>query len=270
MGSYGKIIGIGLAVIAIVVAGLGIYYHFYVKPAEKPFSSEPPAAKTTSPPDGKGVSEKDLPYIYLPSLKESDEWFRKRIKDFWRYPELAEWLKVNDLIRRITAAVDNIADGQSPRPHLKFLTPGRGFAVVKEQEKLYLSPQSYRRYDLVAEAFASLDANGAVRIFRELKSLFQEAYRELGYPNEDFQDTLIRAIKELLSTPIVEENIALEQAVVTYQMADEDLENLSDAQKHLLRMGPQNTRKIQNKLWEIAVALGVPKNQLPNPQGHTG
>jgi len=51
-------------------------------------------------------------------------------------------------------------------------------------------------------------------------------------------------------------------------MADEDLENLSDAQKHLLRMGPQNTRKIQNKLWEMAVALGVPKSQLPNPPGH--
>ncbi len=268
MGRYGKIIGIGLAVIAIIVTSLGIYYHFYGKPAEKPFSSEPPAAKSTSPPEGKGVSEKEVPYLYLPSLKESDEWFRKRIKDFWSYPKLAEWLKVNDLIRRITAAVDNIADGQSPRPHLKFLAPGKGFSVVKKREKLCLNPQGYRRYDLVADAFASLDANGAVRIFRELKSLFQEAYRELGYPNEDFQDTLIRAIRELLGTPLVEGDIVLEQAVVTYQMADEDLENLSDAQKHLLRMGPQNTRKIQNKLWEIAVALDVPKNQLPNPQGH--
>ena len=264
MGRYGKIIGIGLAVIAIIVASLGIYYHFYGRPAEKPFSSEPPAVKLTSPPDGKGVSEKEVPYIYIPPLQESDEWFRKRIKDFWTYPKLAEWLKAKDLIRRITAAVDNIADGLSPRPHLRFLAPGKGFSVVK-REKLYLNPQSYRRYDLVADAFASLDANGAVRIFRELKSLFQDAYRELGYPNEDFQDTLIRAIKELLGTPIVEGDIVLEQAVVTYQMADEDLENLSDAQKHLLRMGPQNTRKIQNKLREMAVALGVPEKQLPKP-----
>jgi len=266
MGRYGKIIGMGLAVIAIIVAGLGIYYHFSVKPAEKPSSSEPPTAKLTSPPDGKGVSEKEVPYIYLPSLKESDDWFRKRIKDFGSYPKLAEWLKVNDLIRRITAAVDNIADGQSPRPHLKFLAPSKGFAVVKKQEKLYLNPQSYRRYDLVAEAFASLDAHETVRVFREIKPLFQEAYRELGYPNEDFQNTLIRAIRELLGTPIVEGDIVLELGVVTYQMADEDLEDLSDAQKHLLRMGPQNVRKIQSKLREMALALGVPENQLP--QGH--
>jgi len=31
-------------------------------------------------------------------------------------------------------------------------------------------------------------------------------------------------------------------------------------------MGPQNTRKIQNKLREMAAALGVPENQLPQPQ----
>jgi hypothetical protein len=265
MGSYGKIIGIGLAVIAIIVASLGIYYHFYGKPAEKPFSSEPPPGKPTSPPDGKGVSEKGIPYIYVPPLKESDEWFRKRIKDFWSYPKLAEWLKVNDLIRRITAAVDNIADGLSPRPHLKFLAPGKGFTVVKKRERLYLNPQSYRRYDLVADAIASLDAHETVRVFREIKPLFQEAYRELGYPNEDFQDTLIRAIKELLGTPIVDGDIVLEQAVVTYQLADEDLEDLSDAQKHLLRMGPQNVRKIQSKLREMALLLGVPEKQLPKP-----
>lgn len=246
---------------------LGIYYYFYEKPAEKPLSPEQPAAKPISPPLGeKDVPGKGVPFISLPALKESDEWFRKRVKDFSTYPKFAEWLKINDLIRRITASVDNIADGISPRPHLKFLAPGKAFTVVKKREKLYLNPQSYRRYDLVADAFASLDANGAVRIFRELKPLFQEAYRELGYPNQDFQKTLIRAIKELLGTPIVEGDIVVEQAVMTYQMVDEDLEDLSDAQKNLLRMGPRNVRKIQNKLREMALALGVQENQLPQPQ----
>ncbi len=266
MGSYGKIIGIGLAVIAIIVASLGIYYHFYGEPTEKPFSSEPPTTKPPAPPDEKRFSEKEVPYLYIPLLKESDEWFRKRIQDFWSYPKLAEWLKVKDLVRRITAAVDNIADGQSPRPHLKFLAPEKGFTIVKKGGKLYLNPQSYRRYDLVADAFASLNAPEGVRVFREIKPLFQEAYRELGYPNEDFQDTLVRAIKELLGTPTVEGDIALDQGMVTYEMADEELEDLSNAQKHLLRMGPQNIRKIQSKLREIALALGVPEKQLPKPK----
>ena len=90
---------------------------------------------------------------------------------------------------------------RAPGPHLKFLTPSKSFSVVKKGEELYLNPQSYRRYDLVADAFASLDAKGCARIFREVKPLFQEAYRELGYPDQDFEETLVQAIKVLLEHP---------------------------------------------------------------------
>jgi len=146
------------------------------------------------------------------------------------------------------------------------LTPNKSFTVVTKGEALYLNPQSYRRYDLVADAFSSLDAKAAVRIFREVRPLFQQAYRELGYPNQDFQETLIQAIRELLDTPVVQGDIAVVHAVTTYQMVDENLEDLDDAQKDLLRMGPQNIRKVQNKLREMALELEVPENELPKPQ----
>jgi hypothetical protein len=45
---------------------------------------------------------------------------------------------------------------------------------------------------------------------------------------------------------------------------DPDLENLTAAQKHLLRMGPENIRVIQAKLREIAQALGF-EIQEPAP-----
>ena len=266
MRSYGRVIWIVLMVIVIIATGLGIYYYFYGRPAKAPISTEEPAAKQISPPLEKPVSGKEVSVISLPALRDSDEWLRKKLKDLSPYPQLAEWLKVNDLIRRIAAAVDNIAHGMSPRAHLKFLIPNKSFSVVKKGEGLYLNPQSYRRYDLVADAFTSLDAKGAVRIFNEVKPLFQEAYQELGYPNQDFQETLVQAIKELLATPIVKGDIIVVQDVTTYQMADENLEDLDDAQKDLLRMGPQNIRKVQNKLREMALALGVPKNQLPKAQ----
>jgi hypothetical protein len=169
MRSYGRIIGIGVLVIAIIGIGVGLYYFLYKRPAETPFLTGQPAVKLGE----KALPAKEIPFITLPALNHSDEWLRKKAKDLSNYPKLAEWLKVNDLIRRITAAVDNIAEG----------------------------------------------------------------------------------------------DIALKEGVISYYMVDEDLEGLSDAQKHLLRMGPQNIRKIQNKLREMAVALGVPENQLPNPQG---
>jgi hypothetical protein len=269
MGGHRKLFWIGLAAVGIIVVGLGVYYLLDERRAKEPFLTSKTDEKQISPtPGDKAMPPKEGPFIILPALNDSDEWVRQKAKSLSPYAKLAEWLRIDDLIRRITAALDNIAEGKSPRKQLKFLDPKKPFTIIKKQERIFLNPQSYRRYDLVADAFSSLNAGGVVRLFLELKPLFQEAYKELGYPNQDFQNTLIRAIRELLDTPIVEGDIELEEGVASYYMADEDLEELSDAQQHLLRMGPQNIRKIQKKLREIAVALGVSENQLPKSKGY--
>jgi len=43
--------------------------------------------------------------------------------------------------------------------------------------------------------------------------------------------------------------------VVSYVYVDPDLEKMSDAQKHLLRMGPENIQIIQDKLRDFAAGL---------------
>jgi hypothetical protein len=56
---------------------------------------------------------------------------------------------------------------------------------------------------------------------------------------------------------------------VSYAIADETLEALSQAQKQLLRMGPKNVREIQGKIRELAAALGVAESRLPSPRTST-
>ena len=46
------------------------------------------------------------------------------------------------------------------------------------------------------------------------------------------------------------------------------LERLSSAQKLILRTGPDNARRIQDKLRAIALALGVPGRLLPETAVH--
>ena len=130
------------------------------------------------------------------------------------------------------------------------------FKVIDEMGEYFIDPESYARYDLAAEVFASLDTKGCVTLYRQLKPAIQEAYKDLGYPNADFDDTLKKAIMELLKVPVIEENIKLEKKVLTYMMVDSSLETLSFAQKHLLRMGPDNVRVIQGKLRSFALSLG--------------
>jgi hypothetical protein len=50
-----------------------------------------------------------------------------------------------------------------------------------------------------------------------------------------------------------------------YGFTDTRLEDLSPAQKLLLRMGPRNARIVKTQLREVALALGVPSAHLPPP-----
>jgi len=267
MANQKRVVGIVIAVLACVAIGLGV--HFYIQPSKEAIPVKMPIVKEAPPPPPEKAvqeEEKKISPVVLPKLEESDDAVREKTRDLSSNQKFADWFRIKNIIRRIAAAVDSIAEGNSPRAPLNFLNPKKAFTVKKKGERLYVNPKSYTRYNLVADIFESLNAEGAVRVFKELKPLFQEAYRELGYPDRDFQDTLIRAIKELLRTPVVEGDILLEEKAISpsmISMADEKLEDLSDAQKHLIRMGPKNTAKIQGKLQEIARALGVPENQTP-------
>jgi hypothetical protein len=262
-GSKGK--WIILSLVVILAVGLGIYYFFASPPGkevlvpEEPSKTEATTSKPESPPE---AAKAPLPGVRV-ALADSDEWVRNKALDLSANSRWSEWLLNKNLIRRITAAVVNIAEGKSPRKHVGFLGSSMPFSALKKDEKLYLDPQSFDRYNLFVNIFSSLDAAKTTGLFKEFNPLFQEAYRELGYPQGDFQAVLVLAMKELLKVPVVEGDILLKEAVLSYWIVDDSLEDLSDAQKYLLRMGPQNTRKIQKKLQEMALLLGVPENQLP-------
>jgi len=289
MGENGKKTWIILIAVAAAILGLLLLYFLYFRPAEEPLP-EKPAEKEAPPlvqekpeekvvkelpppvsPEPKAEGKKPAPTIPIVKMEESDGWIRQNAKKVSPHPRFLDWLKVGNFIRLITVVVDNIAEGRSPRPHLGFLAPGKGFAVMEKEKKLYLDPSGYKRYDFIGDVFSSIDAERAAETFKILKPLFQEAYRELGYPKKDFQDTLIRAIVVLLLTPAVQGDILLEEEEmgINYRFADPRLEGLMNAQKHLIRMGPENSRKIQSKLFQIAVALGAPQDRLPKPKVFT-
>jgi len=199
-------------------------------------------------------------------LDKSDEIIRSLAGGLSANQKLESWLKSKELIRRFTAAVDNIANGLSPRPQIDFFKPEGEFKVRVRNRRYYVDPAGYKRYDIVADVFSSLDAAQTVALYRRAKPLIQEAYGELGYPDQDFDEALFGAIVELLKVPMVRGDMLLDKKVISYAIADPGLENLSEAQKYLLRMGPDNIQKTQDKLRELASALGVPENILPRPK----
>jgi|GEM_PF-535612 len=197
------------------------------------------------------------------ALQQSDEIIRPLIRALSSRPEIAKWLINENLIIRFVSAVDRISRGESPREHLLFMAPETRFSVRQKGEHIVVDPAAYRRYDTLAEVFVSLDTTGCVELYRQLEPLFREAYRQLGYPQGDFRAALEKSIIHLLQTPVVKGDVYLQERVVSYEYTDPMLEGLSAAQKHLLRLGPENVQRIQGKLREMALAFGMQEKELP-------
>jgi hypothetical protein len=239
-----------IAIVVIVLVAAGVFTYFYLRPKPEETTVVPPKE-----PAAEGVQPEEIEPIHV-ELSKSDEVVRDLVKGLSSRPELARWLLTDNLIRRFVAATDLIASGGNPRAPTDFIEVKGDFQVSEADGQVFVDPKSYRRYDQIAQIIASLDTEGTVTLYKQLRLPIQQAYRELGYPDEDFNSTFRKAVISLLETPVVEDRIYLDKDVLTYKMKNPELESLSPAQKHLLRMGPDNMRVIQAKLEEIAFRLG--------------
>lgn len=263
---------IAVFVIAVLLGALGIW--FFVGRDKDPLAPpSAPAGEQRAPgPESPFLSDSlplpveepppvppETPVLppVLPTLDGSDDLARRLIMELMpgRVPD--RWLQSEDLVRLFVVVVDNVAEGLSPRRHLAFLSPKGKLQVVGTEKGLALDPRSYRRYDPVGEAFAALDPGVTARVYRALGGLFQEAYLDLGYDERPFDRTFEKALQRLLAVPVVEGEVPLLRGDKSVHFADPDLENLAQAEKHLLRMGPENTRKVQQALAGMAAALGM-------------
>lgn len=199
--------------------------------------------------------------IDLPELGQTDPIVRQLVGALSSHPKVAAWLTTDQLIRNFTTVVVNIANGRSPSRQLGTVRPTGEFVAREEGEMAHIDPQSYRRYDEYADAIGALDAQGTARLYSTLKPRIQDAYRELGYPEGDFDQAMERAMIEILNTPIVEGEIGLVPKSVSWEFADPKLQSLSSAQRQFLRMGPRNMKIVKGKIREIAPHLGMDLQQ---------
>lgn len=257
-----KVIISVIAFFALVAIVIALYFLVLQKKSEE--STEPVEVKQEIPITDETVEEEfQAPEPLQVNLDQSDDIVRTRAEELSSHTALSQWLKSDDLIRRFVAAVDNIASGQTPRPHIDFFEPDDEFDIVVRDGLVLIDPASFKRYNLVADVFSSLNTKLTARLYWQFKPALQEAYEELGYPDKDFQKTLVMAMAQLLRVPVLDQSLEVERDVVSYKLVDPRLESMNTAQKHLLRMGPENIEIIQSKLREMAQALGIPDSELP-------
>jgi hypothetical protein len=241
--------------LTLLAAGVGWYlWSTYFAPKPAPVVVEapppPPLPKAAEPAiqhpiDTAAITEP------LPALAESDKPLAEGLAAAIDRDAIARYLISQDLVRRIVATVDNLPR-KTYAQRLSPLKPVPGkFAVAGADAQMAISPQNAARYAPLVRAFEAVNSEKLVALYVRFYPLFQEAYREQGYPNAYFNDRLVQVLDMLIATREAPGQLAIVQPKVLYEFADPALEALPSGQKILLRMGPENAARVKAKLREI-------------------
>ena len=239
-------------ILAVIAASLFLYMKFFPRAEKAP----PPDLRTAAPPiaDAPPPAPPAAPPIDLPPLGESDNLVRALVGELSTHPELLNWLARQELVQIAVKVVDNVARGESPRVHLPFLEPVGELTVAEEDAGTMIAQESYQRYDLLASVVSSLDTAAVARLARDLGPLFDQAYDGLGNP-DTFDEAFGKACQRVLAVDVSAANVAVDQHLRSFKFSDPRLEDLDDVSKHLLRMGPKNAAKVQEKVRQVKTEL---------------
>ena len=265
------------AIIAIIIAAIiafVIYYYVIsadkidtiesnstavIKPIKEPVKVAEIQPEIIEPEISSDTIEEDIvdiePEITLPVLDESDAWFTTKLPTLTWRKELLKLVVTDDMIRRFVVFTDNFSQGTLAYEHTPLITPNTKFTALEQETaqgtQLQWDESSTRRFSMYVDLLRSMDSEMLVQWYGELKPLIDQAYAELGYPEQDFTEKLQNAITKVLDMEVPKAQPELERPSVMYKYKDESLESLDDAEKLLLRLGKENLLVIKSVMLEI-------------------
>ena len=220
-----------------------------------------PGFETASP-----VMVEEIP---LPMLMDSDPLALESLGGLIGESAVIQYLVSDNVISRIVATAVTMGSRQIPGVVQVVQGPESGFVatmndqpetIIRNEEgdpvlQFVINPANYRRYTPYVELLEAVDTMQLVENYRSYYSLFQEAYRQMGYADGEFNDRVTAIIDELLATPEVTGPVSLVKPEAFFLFADPDLESRTAGQKILLRMGNANAARVKAKLVEVREAL---------------
>ena len=254
----------GSLLLLLAVAAGGAYYYWFhyraLEPAAQPppVADAPPAATTPVEPaikhpigDARPEAGEPVAAAVPPSLEDSDKAVADALAGVVGRSALERFASLSGFVRRFVATVDNLPRKKAPQRMWPFTQTAGPFETTGGGDAIYVSAANAQRYEPALRMLESADTGKLVALYVQLYPLFQQAYRELGYPNGYFNDRLVEVIDDLLATPDVAGPVKLARPWVMYEFADPALEARSAGQKTLIRMGPENAARVKAKLREI-------------------
>ncbi|MDT8322290.1 MAG: DUF3014 domain-containing protein, partial [Xanthomonadales bacterium] len=201
--------------------------------------------------------------------EQSDPLAEKALRELLGDETVQRYFETDDVIPRAVATVDALVSQQVPGSMVIVRSPPGEFEATADERpaevirnkqgdpipQYVVDPVNYERYEPYVAMLEAVDPEQAAATFERHYPLLQEAFRQMGYTDADFEDRLTTVIGELLATPELESPPRLIKPEAFYLFADPKLEALSAGQKILLRMGPENAARVKARLQAIRQAL---------------
>lgn len=204
----------------------------------------------------------------LPTLGDSDADVASALAALAGGDALSSLLVRQQIIARIVATIDALPRRGLSTYMLPVRAPKGALSTDESGGATVIDAKNAARYAPYMKIIEGVDPHAVVAWYVRAYPLFQEAYRQLGYPKGYFNDRLIVVIDDLLTAPEPTQPPALMRSRTYYVYTDPALESLPAGQKLLLRVGPANEATIKNKLRAIRAALvGQHLHATPEPAG---
>ena len=202
-------------------------------------------------------AEENAPVVLpLPELDQSDGAIQGELVGLYDGVQLEKLFNFESAIRHFVVTIDNMTTAKLPQKFKFTRLPQDKFLVLEDAAGTeYIDSANYNRYTPYIHFIESLDLDKTVALYFKYYPLFQKAYAELGYPDRNFNDRLIKVVEHLLTTPEIQEPVKLLQPGVYYTFADAKLEALSAGQKLMIRIGQSNAVRVKSWLQHLHIAL---------------
>lgn len=196
----------------------------------------------------------------LPPLDESDDFVLAQADDCLAALVSGSPNVPEDLLRRVTAVLENAARGELSRGRLALIeAPSGEFRVEQRGDRYYIDATTFRRYDSAVAALTCVPPERLAALVRLLRPLLTQALRELGLPDADVDTVLDNALREILAVPVPQLPIEVVRADGAYAYAHARLEAASPLSKQLVRLGPDNLDRLQRHIQELRSLLRGPE-----------
>lgn len=227
----------------------------------------PPAAAPGPDTDADGAAAPESAYPIpqtppgappLPDLDGSDEAVIASLQESFGTPPIEAFLLPKDVLQRFVIFVDNLDRAALPLRFWPVAHTKGAFVADSAGGSLTPGAKNPSRYEPFIVALEAADPQKLATVYFRYYPLMQEAYKQVGYPDRQFNDRFIAILDHLLDAPEPAEPVALVRPKVLYEFADPELEKLSWGQKSMVRMGPANEARVKARLELIRAAITAP------------